>query len=259
MFPKEFPYPASAFKREDETVDGRFYSFPRFVTHIDDAAISAVSTFYAKAVLPSSHSHGAVLDLCSSWISHYPPKFSLDRVVGLGMNAEELGRNKVLTEFVVQDLNTKPSLPFETASFDAVTNTVSVDYLTQPLEVFRETLRVLKPGGIAAMTFSNRCFPTKAVKMWLDAKTDQERVLIVASYFHYAGFTDVDARDITGLTREKESEETQGGCASAGSVVDKLGRWLDSGSDPVFVVFGFKPALDKGDKLAADDEAKSAE
>ncbi len=53
------------------------------------------------------------------------------------------------------------TLPYEDNSFDVVTNAVSVDYLTRPLEVFREMHRVLKPGGQAIMSFSNRCFPTK--------------------------------------------------------------------------------------------------
>ena len=43
-----------------------------------------------------------------------------------------------------------------------VCNVVSVDYLTRPREIFRETHRVLRPGGRAIMSFSNRCFQTKA-------------------------------------------------------------------------------------------------
>ena len=45
--------------------------------------------------------------------------------------------------------------------FQVITNTVSVDYLSKPIEVFKEMHRVLKPGGTAIMSFSNRCFPTK--------------------------------------------------------------------------------------------------
>merc|ERR1712194_577631 len=64
-------------------------------------------------------------------------------------------------------------------------NVVSVDYLTKPLEIFREMHRVLRPGGISIMSFSNRCFPTKAIAMWLQAD-DIGRLTIVASYYHYA-------------------------------------------------------------------------
>lgn len=67
----------------------------------------------------------------------------------------------------MKDLNKDPVLPFDDASFDVVTNVVSVDYLTKPLEVFKEINRVLRPGGKAIMSFSNRCFPTKAINIWL--------------------------------------------------------------------------------------------
>ena len=88
------------------------------------------------------------------------------RVAGLGMNQEELVRNKQLTEFAVRDLNLDPTLPYADNSFDFITNCVSVDYLTRPLEVFKEIHRCLKPGGVAIMSFSNRCFPTKAIAIW---------------------------------------------------------------------------------------------
>jgi len=86
------------------------------------------------------------------------------------MNAEELARNDRLTEFVTSDLNQDPRLPFDDESFDVVNCVVSVDYLTQPREVFQEIYRVLRPQGKCLISFSNRCFPTKAVAMWLQAK-----------------------------------------------------------------------------------------
>lgn len=77
------------------------------------------------------------------------------------MNEAELKRNAVLTDYEVKDLNQDPKLPYEDNTFDVITNAVSVDYLNKPMEVFREMHRVLKPGGRAIMSFSNRCFPTK--------------------------------------------------------------------------------------------------
>ena len=97
--------------------DALFYDAPRFVTHIDDAAIASLTEFYARTFPPSGTPDAACLDLCSSWISHYPKGYKAARVVGLGMNAEELRKNAQLTESVVQDLNKDPKLPFEVNEF----------------------------------------------------------------------------------------------------------------------------------------------
>ena len=121
-----------------------------------------------------------MLDLCSSWISHFPAKPG--RLVVTGMNAAELAANEMADAWSVADLNAEPRLEAEDGSFDAVTCAVSVDYLTRPLEVFAEAARVLRPGGTFACTFSNRCFPTKAIRGWL-ATDDRGRCAIVASYF----------------------------------------------------------------------------
>jgi ubiquinone/menaquinone biosynthesis C-methylase UbiE len=102
------------------------------------------------------------------------------------MNEEELSKNPQLTEFLVQDLNKEPTLPFADNSFDVVTNCASVDYLVQPLEVFNEVSRVLRPGGLSVVAFSNRVFAAKAVWVWM-RMTDQERVHLVGSFMHFAG------------------------------------------------------------------------
>lgn len=183
--------------RVGRSADTVFYDAPRFVTHIDDPAIRALTKYYSTA-LPASNTPGvAVLDMCSSWISHYPKGYKQERIVGLGLNEAELKKNEVLTEYVVQDLNVNPSLPFADNSFDVITNVVSVDYLTKPLEIFKEMQRVLKPGGLAAMSFSNRCFFTKAISIWTSTG-DVDHVMIVGSYFHYTGgFEPPQALDIS--------------------------------------------------------------
>ncbi|KAL2630084.1 hypothetical protein R1flu_014770 [Riccia fluitans] len=185
-WPEQFPFKQEDFQRYDEGSDKVFYEYPRFVTHIDDPAIKALSQYYA-AVFPPSNTPGvAILDMCSSWISHYPNNYRQEKIVGLGLNGDELRRNPVLTDYVVQDLNENPKLPFEDNTFDVITNAVSVDYLTKPLEIFKEMRRVLKPGGLAAMSFSNRCFFTKAISIWTSTD-DLDHIWIVGSYFHYAG------------------------------------------------------------------------
>ncbi|KAK0570763.1 hypothetical protein LWI29_006074 [Acer saccharum] len=196
-WPEQFPFKEEDFQRFDETSDLTFYETPRFVTHIDDPAIAALTKYYSEVFPPSNTPGISILDMCSSWVSHYPPGYKQDRIVGMGMNEEELKRNPVLTEYIVQDLNSNPKLPFEDNSFDVITNVVSVDYLTKPMEVFKEMCRILKPGGLAIMSFSNRCFWTKAISIWTSTG-DAEHVMIVGAYFHYArGFEPPQAVDIS--------------------------------------------------------------
>jgi SAM-dependent methyltransferase len=174
--------PEDAFRRADEAPDEEFYRTSRLVTHIDDRAIGAVTQLY-REFFPEG---GAVLDLMSSWVSHLPPEVEYRRVVGLGMNEEELLRNPRLDELVVQNLNTNPLLPFESAAFGGVGICVSIDYLTRPVEVLREVGRVLDAGAPVVITFSNRCFPTKAVAVWhrLD---DRGHMRLVERYLQDAG------------------------------------------------------------------------
>jgi SAM-dependent methyltransferase len=168
-------FPPHFFDRGDESADERFYAVDRLLTHIDDGAIAAVTALYRELELD-----GDVLDICSSWISHFDPPPA--RLVALGMNATELAANPAASSWVVRNLNDDPTLPFEDATFDAVTCCVSVDYLTRPLEVFAEAARVLRPGGVFACTFSNRCFPTKAIRGWLSTD-DRGHCAIVTAYF----------------------------------------------------------------------------
>ncbi len=176
------PLPREAFRRYDETPDERFYLTPRLVTHIDDRAIAAVTQLY-REFLPDG---GAILDLMSSWVSHLPPEIEYRRVVGLGMNEKELRKNPRLDEFVVQDLNRTPDLPFGEAEFDGVGICVSIDYLTRPVEVLRQVGRVLKVGSPVVITFSNRCFPTKAVAIWHQLD-DRGHTRLVQRYLEEAG------------------------------------------------------------------------
>ena len=170
------------FKRVDDSEDEAFYASPRLVAHIDDAARDALTTYYSTA-LPAG---GAILDLMSSYYSHLPKTTSYSAVVGLGMNDTELDQNTQLTERVIHNLNRDPRLPCATARFDACLIAVSIQYLTQPPAVLAEVARVLKQDAPCIVSYSNRCFPTKAVAAWR-ALDDQDHAKLVALYFKTAG------------------------------------------------------------------------
>ncbi len=184
-------FPPGFFDRADESDDAVFYEPVRLVQHIDDGAIAAVGKLYDELSVD-----GRVLDLMGSWISHFatPPR----ELVVLGMNQTELESNPLASSVVVHDLNASPTLPFADNHFDDVVCAVSVDYLTRPIEVFAEVRRVLRPGGRFVCTFSNRCFPTKAIRGWLMA-SDQQRGDLVARYFALAtGFDTAVIENRTG-------------------------------------------------------------
>ena len=178
----ETAFPSEYFSREDESGDGLFYSQPRFVVHIDEFAIAAVGRVFREQIPTGS----LILDLMSSWRSHWPKDHDKDRMVGLGMNDAEMADNPDLDEYVVHDLNLNPELPFADNIFDAVVVTVSVQYMTSPIETFQEVNRILKLGGIFIVTFSNRMFPTKAVRIWR-GMSDEGHLDLVSSYMGYAG------------------------------------------------------------------------
>jgi hypothetical protein len=178
--------PQWAFDKADPSPDAAFYVDPRFVTHIDDEAIATVTQVYRQMLPPG----GALLDLMSSWVSHLPEGVEYGSVVGHGMNAEELAANPRLSRWFVQDLNAEPALPLGDASFDGASLCVSVQYLQRPVEVFREVVRVLRPGAPSVVSFSNRCFPTKAVAIW-QAFTGPDQQRLVGAYMEVAGFTKI--------------------------------------------------------------------
>lgn len=172
-------FPDGFFARADETPDDDFYGPVRLVTHIDDRAIAAVGALYEELGID-----GDVVDLMASWVSHFARRPR--RLTVLGMNVDELERNPMADARALHDLNAVPKLPFADAAFDAAVCCVSVDYLVRPVEVFREVGRVLRPGGAFVCTFSNRLFPTKAIRGWL-ATDDAGHCAIVRRYFELSG------------------------------------------------------------------------
>jgi hypothetical protein len=180
--------PPRAFTKQDEGDDLAFYAPPRLVAHIDDSAIAALTGFYHHR-LPTG---ARLLDLMSSWVSHLPDDRSYANVVGHGMNAEELAANPRLDQWFVQDLNVRPTMALADQAFDAVLCCVGVQYLQRPFEVFAEVRRTLVPDGPFIVSYSNRCFPTKAVAIWRTLSM-KDQASLISNYMNRSGFHDVEA------------------------------------------------------------------
>ncbi len=209
-----------SFDRPDTRPDTVFYETPRMVNHIDAKARQLITGLYT-GLLPAD---GAVLDLMSSWNAHLPAENSFKQIVGLGLNREELAANPQLTGQVVHDLNVNPELPFADAAFNAVTCTASIEYLVSPLAVFDEVARVLKPGGVFIVTFSNRWFPPKAIDIWQNCH-EFERLGLVTEYFlHSEKYGKIQTWSMRGYPRP----------------VDDKYFPAQPVSDPVYAVWGYK-------------------
>ncbi len=197
--PRTITFVPEMFARMDDSEDTLFYAAPRKVVHIDEPAIRAAGQMIAATFAPN----GVLLDLMSSWRSHLPKGFVKQKLVGLGLNADEMADNPDLDEYVVHNVNADPRLPFADASFDGVVITVSIQYLTHPIGIFAEVRRILKEGAPFLVLFSNRMFPTKAVRVW-QSLHDGQRARLIEAYFQEAGgyeevvFTDASPQ--TGIT-----------------------------------------------------------
>jgi methyltransferase family protein len=205
----ELGLPRGAFTRLDEEDDEVFYEPPRLVCHIDEGAITALTGFY-RGVLPPG---GVLLDLMSSWVSHLPPDIAYREVIGHGMNTAELAANPRLNRWFVQNLNRETSLPLGDASLDAAMICVSIQYLRQPLAVLREIARALRPSAPLVVSFSNRCFWTKAVAIWRSLD-DEGHAHLVERYLRAAGLRRIDTH--------------------------RLAEWVEDFSDPMTAVVGWK-------------------
>jgi hypothetical protein len=204
--------PQGAFFKIDAEDDEIFYEPQRLVYHIDDGAVAALTQFYRR-ILPAG---GVLLDLMSSWVSHLPSEIDYAEVIGHGMNATELAANPRLTRWFVQNLNRDAKLPLADAAVDAAMVCVSIQYLQQPVAVLREVARVLRPGAPLVISFSNRCFWTKAVAIWR-ASDDTGHARLVELYLRQAGFERIETH--------------------------QLAEWVEDVSDPMMAVVGRAPAM----------------
>ena len=209
------------FSRQDEAGDGEFYGPPRLTQHLDAACRAEISRLYGGFLSAGAR----VLDLMASWASHLPEQPADLFVAGLGMNRDELAANPRLAERVVKDLNERPELPWGDGAFDVAVCTASIEYLRHPRAVLAEVRRVLKPGGVFAVTFSDRWFPTKAIRVWSELHPF-ERLGMVLSLFRLAGFVELETHTLRGLKRPEDDK-----------YADQRGF-----ADPLFAVWGRTPA-----------------
>jgi SAM-dependent methyltransferase len=210
-----------AFSRLDESDDRVFYATDRFVSHLDEVARETVEKIIGTLVVEDDP---VILDLMAGWDSHLPESLRSSRIFGLGLNENELKRNKALSEFVIHDLNSVPRLPFPDNTFDAVLNTVSVDYMTKPVLIFKDVGRILKPGGLFLVIFSNRMFPEKAVEIWRRSN-EEERILLVEDFLREAGVFEKTALFISKGRPRPEND-----------------KYADQGipSDPIYALYAEK-------------------
>jgi SAM-dependent methyltransferase len=202
--------PEGAFARIDEEDDALFYEPARLVLHIDNHAVTVLTRLY-REILPAG---GVLLDLMSSWVSHLPKDIAYAEVIGHGMNAEELAANPRLTRWFTQNLNRAAALPLGDESVDAAMICVSIQYLQQPVAVLREAARVLRPGAPLIVSFSNRCFWTKAVAIWRGLD-DAGHARLIELYLNHAGFERIETR--------------------------RLAPWIEDEQDPMYAVLGRRP------------------
>ena len=187
---EHYGLPNAWFVCADETPDEDFYQSPRMVAHVDEGTLTALTEFY-RSFIPQ---HSDVLDLMSSWISHLPAEVQLGRVVGLGMNADELAANTQLTQWSVQNLNDQPILPYASESFDRALIVVSIQYLRRPIDVLLSVHNVLREGAEIAIAMSHRLFPTKAIVAFQSLSVD-ERMNLLRYYLDKAGFREIKLID----------------------------------------------------------------
>lgn len=187
-------FAGTPFARADDSDDAHFYRRERLVDHLDAPTRAELGHVYRRFLRPGM----AVLDLMASWNSHLPEDLDL-AVTGLGMNPAELAHNPRLTTRVIHDLNQSPAMPFPDACFGAALCALSIEYLTRPHDVVGEVARVLKSGAPFVITFSDRWFPTKAIRLWSELHPF-ERLALVADYLRLSGqFESIQTESLRGL------------------------------------------------------------
>ena len=170
-------------QKPDETNDCLFYSNPKFVYHLDENFRKNLSALYEKEI----KSNSSVLDLMSSWDSYLPKNKNYTKVIGHGLNKEELEKNKAFDNYWIQNFNTDQKIPLENESIDYCLMVAAWQYLQYPEKIAEEIARILNKKGKFIISFSNRAFWHKAPNIWTYSN-ENERVIYVRNILVANGF-----------------------------------------------------------------------
>ncbi|MCX7723800.1 MAG: methyltransferase domain-containing protein [Thermodesulfovibrio sp.] len=214
----EFENPET-YLREDESDDTIFYKQPSLTTHIDAKCHENLMMLYEK-LLPKE---GKILGLMSGYQSHIPEDNN-SFVVGLGLNEEEMKLNPRLNDFII---NKDPRLPFNDEKFDAVVCDLSIEYVIKPFDLIREVNRILKKDGVFTVSFSNRYFPSKVIKLWTDLHDFERMGYVLEILLRVQGFKDIKTFSARGFRRPLDDKYF--GCTFF--------------SDPLYLVYAKKEIL----------------
>jgi len=172
-------------KKLDESNDEEFYSDPKFVYHLDANFRQYLTSIYNNEILNNS----TVLDLMSSWDSYLPNKKKYKKVIGHGLNKQELEKNEILDSYWIQNFNLKQEIPLENGSVDYCLMVAAWQYLQFPENLTKEISRILNNKGKIIISFSNRAFWHKAPNIWTSS-TEEERLIYVRKVLVSNGFNE---------------------------------------------------------------------
>ena len=167
----------------DESNDEDFYSNPKFVYHLDANFRTYLSSIYEKEIKENSK----VVDLMSSWDSYLPKGRKYKKVIGHGLNQDELQKNEILNSFWIQNFNSNQKIPLDRNSVDYCLMVAAWQYLQYPEILTREIARILSDSGKIIISFSNRAFWHKAPNIWTSS-TEEERLKYVRKVLISNGF-----------------------------------------------------------------------
>ena len=170
-------------KKLDESNDEEFYSDPKFVYHLDANFRQYLSNVYKNEIAEYS----TVLDLMSSWDSYLPKEKKYKKVIGHGLNKQELEKNKIFDSYWIQNFNLNQEIPLDGGSIDYCLMVAAWQYLQYPENLTKEIVRILSNQGKIIIAFSNRAFWHKAPNIWTTS-TEEERVNYVRRVLISNGF-----------------------------------------------------------------------
>ena len=172
-------------KKLDESNDAEFYSDPKFVYHLDANFRKYLSDLYKNEITDNS----TVLDLMSSWDSYLPEGRKYKKVIGHGLNKQELEKNKIFNTYWIQNFNLNQEIPLDSETVDYCLMVAAWQYLQYPENLTKEIARILSDQGKFIISFSNRAFWHKSPNIWTKS-TEEERLKYVRKVLITNGFNE---------------------------------------------------------------------